>query len=99
MNPVLKKYLESIGNMNTVTLSCVVREVPNVELRPINFEHILDSKKTAVVCSNAPPPYRRTPPPLKNAILGAKTNAELIAALRAVKGEDEWEEQPDLYDW
>ncbi|CAM9912729.1 unnamed protein product, partial [Ectocarpus sp. 13 AM-2016] len=33
------------------------------------------------------------------AILEAKTDAELIAALKLVKGEDEWEEQPDLYDW
>lgn len=38
------------------------------------------------------------PPLPKNAILATKTNAELITALR-VKGESEWEEQPDLYDW
>lgn len=35
----------------------------------------------------------------QRAILDAKTDAELIAALGMVKGEDEWEEQPDLYDW
>lgn len=35
----------------------------------------------------------------QNAILEAKTDAELIAAVRLVEGEEQWEEQPDLYDW
>ncbi|CAN0217951.1 unnamed protein product, partial [Hapterophycus canaliculatus] len=35
----------------------------------------------------------------QRAILGAKTDGELIAALALVKGEEDWEEQPDLYDW
>ncbi|CAN0117801.1 unnamed protein product, partial [Scytosiphon promiscuus] len=37
--------------------------------------------------------------PFKRAILSAKTDADLITALALVKGEDDWEEQPDLYDW
>lgn len=36
---------------------------------------------------------------VQRAILDAKTDADLITALELVKGEDEWEEQPDLYDW
>lgn len=35
----------------------------------------------------------------QSAILRAKTDAELIAAVSLVDGEEQWEEQPDLYDW
>lgn len=36
---------------------------------------------------------------VQRAILESRTDANLITALELVKGEDEWEEQPDLYDW
>lgn len=40
-----------------------------------------------------------TSSPRQAAILGAKNDADLIEALGLVKREDQWEEQPDLYDW
>ncbi|CAM9908425.1 unnamed protein product, partial [Choristocarpus tenellus] len=37
--------------------------------------------------------------PLRRSIVQAKDDAQFISAVKQVNAENNWEEQPDLYDW